>query len=63
MNFAALIDPGMTTDRAYGYGMDAARNGANETNCSFKIFSRPEFTKAWERGNRDGLALKEGGEE
>lgn len=33
-------------------GYDAGKNGANTTNSHFAIFSRPEFTKAWERGKR-----------
>ena len=31
-------------------GEDCGKNGANTTNCNFTIFSKPEFTKAWEDG-------------
>lgn len=37
-------------DYAESMGYDAGKNGANTTNSHFAIFSRPEFTKAWERG-------------
>ncbi len=47
---ARLIYPGTP----YAYGYDAGRNGANTENCHFTIFSSPERTKEWERGNNDG---------
>lgn len=31
-------------------GRDCALNGANTTNCNFRLFRSPEHTKAWERG-------------
>ena len=40
----------MNEQEVYDYGRDCGINGANTTNCNFGIFSRPEFTKAWERG-------------
>lgn len=40
----------MTEQLAYELGVDKAKNGPNETNCNFSIFSKPEFTRAWERG-------------
>ena len=39
---------------AYKMGEDCARNGTNEINCDFRIFSAPEKTKEWEKG-RDNL--------
>ena len=38
---------------AYEMGKDKAKNGANETNCNFAIFSTPEKTKAWEKGAKE----------
>jgi len=43
----------MNEKYAYDMGKDCALNGANTTNCSFAIFSKPEFTKAWERGKNE----------
>lgn len=42
----------ITVQQAYDFGFDAGKNGANETNSNFAIFSTPEKTKAWERGNK-----------
>lgn len=39
---------------AYAAGRDCALSGANENNCHFKHFSRPELTAAWEAGKRNG---------
>ena len=33
-------------------GRDCALNGANTTNCNFRLFRSPEHTKAWERGKK-----------
>ena len=33
-------------------GYDCGINGANTTNCSFALFSKPEYTDAWERGKK-----------
>ncbi len=41
--------------KAYDAGYDAAINGANMTNCDFRIFSTQEKTRAWEKGNADAL--------
>jgi hypothetical protein len=38
---------------AYELGWECGRDGANEQNCHFSIFSSPENTKAWEAGKRD----------
>jgi len=40
----------MDKEQAFEMGKDCAINGANTTNCHFSIFSKPEFTKAWEDG-------------
>ena len=40
----------MDEETAHKLGKDCKENGANTTNCNFAIFSKPEFTKAWERG-------------
>lgn len=45
---------------AFDMGYDAGKNGADTTNSHFAIFSRPEFTKAWERGKRKAEAEKAG---
>ena len=37
-------------DYAEQMGYDCGIKGANEENCHFAIFSKPEFTKAWEAG-------------
>lgn len=50
----------MTTDEARRHGYDAGRNGPNTVNCHFRIFSAPEFTRAWEIGNAAGRAAVEG---
>lgn len=47
----------MTETLAYELGLDKAKNGANEVNCNFRIFSKPEFTKAWERGASGGKKI------
>lgn len=39
-------------DYAEQMGYDAGKNGANETNSHFAIFSSKEFTQAWERGKQ-----------
>ena len=40
--------------QCYWMGFHAAVNGADKINCSFTLFSTPEKTEAWERGNKDG---------
>ena len=45
----------MNKELAFDYGVNYAKNGANEVNCNFRIFSKPEFTKAWETG-RDSIS-------
>lgn len=42
----------------YEAGYDAGKNGANTTNCNFSIFSKPEKTREWERGNKEGLKVR-----
>jgi len=42
------------TPEAYERGYSCGLNGANDYNCSFRIFSTPENTKAWEEGKKDG---------
>lgn len=49
----------MTKEKAYKLGFDCGLNGSNLTNCDFRIFSTPEFTKEWERGKLDGENVKE----
>ncbi len=43
----------MDKEYAYKMGYDCGKNGANLKNCHFTIFSRKEFTKAWENGKRE----------
>jgi ribosome modulation factor len=42
----------MNKEYAHKMGYDCGKNGANLKNCHFTIFSRREFTKAWEEGKR-----------
>ena len=44
--------------QCYDRGYDCGLHGANETNCSFRIFSTPERTRAWEAGKKAGDAAK-----
>ena len=44
-------DKEITEEYAYKMGKDSHENGANERNCDFRLFSRPELTRAWEKGN------------
>lgn len=37
-------------------GRDCALNGANTTNCHLSLFARPELTRAWEEGKKQGEA-------
>lgn len=49
---------------AYEMGYDCGKNGPNETNCHFTLFSSVNKTKAWELGKRDaeqGLPLRKEG--
>jgi len=39
-----------TASEAEKAGYDCGKNGANTTNCHFRLFASPELTKAWERG-------------
>ena len=48
--------------RAERLGYDSAVNGANTVNCHFSLFNSPTMTAAWERGNKRGLAEKQGKE-
>lgn len=43
----------------YDAGYDAGLNGANTENCDFRWFNKPENTKEWERGNKDGSEYRE----
>lgn len=45
-------------DYAESMGYDAGKNGANQVNSHFAIFSSQEFTKAWERGKARADAEK-----
>lgn len=49
----------MDIKTAYNFGLDAGYNGANTKNCHFTIFSKPEFTREWEKGNKVGIELKQ----
>lgn len=48
--FKELVLSKVTKSYAYKMGVDCSKNGANETNCNFLIFSTLENTKEWERG-------------
>lgn len=43
----------------YDRGYNAGYFGANTQNCHFSIFSTPERTGAWKRGNDDGSYKRE----
>lgn len=50
-SFLELIDaPVYDIEYCEQMGRDCALNGANTTNCDFRLFRSPEHTKAWERG-------------
>lgn len=36
----------------FDMGYDCGKNGPNETNCYFGIFSERRFTDEWERGKK-----------
>lgn len=44
--------------KEYKAGYDAGLNMPNTRNCNFSLFSTPEKTKNWEKGNNDGCAAK-----
>lgn len=48
--FKSFAFPKIDEEYAYNAGYDSGRNGSNQENCDFRIFSTPENTKAWERG-------------
>lgn len=39
--------------QAYEFGRDAVINGANTTNCNFKIFESELLKGAWQKGHDD----------
>ena len=43
-----------TEKKAFEMGYDCGKNGANTTNCHFALFTKPEYTRAWERGKKIG---------
>lgn len=47
---AIQSSPQITEEYAEKMGRDCRDYGPNTTNCNFALFSRPELTKAWERG-------------
>jgi hypothetical protein len=49
----------VTEEYAEKMGYDAGLNGPNTTNAHFTLFSRPEFTRAWERGSKRGTKARE----
>jgi len=53
-----LISPKGNKEYAYKMGYDRQKNGANTTNCHFMIFSSPENTRAWEKGQRDAKIVE-----
>ncbi len=40
--------------KCYEGGFDCAINGANMANSNFLMFTSPDRTKAWKRGNKEG---------
>jgi hypothetical protein len=59
-----VLDAQGRVDEEYAedMGYDAGKNGPNGTNTHFAIFSRPQFTKAWERGKARADAEKRSGD-
>lgn len=53
-NFKDIQKTIVTVDKklAFKMGYDCGHNGADEKNCHFSLFSKPELTKEWERGKR-----------
>lgn len=54
-----LLSSGPLPEEAYEAGFDCGvrgpiDGGAVMSNCHFSFFSRPELTREWERGKRDG---------
>lgn len=43
---------------AYQRGYSCGKNGANDYNSNYRIFSTPENTKAWEEGKKDAQSNK-----
>ena len=50
-----MTDPTKKMINAYEMGLDCGRNGPNETNCHFKIFSEEIYTLAWDIGKEKGM--------
>jgi len=48
--FFADLNSKPTISDAERAGYDCGKNGANTTNCHFRLFATPELTKSWERG-------------
>ncbi len=44
--------------KCYEAGYDASINGGNISNSHFSLFTSPDRTKAWERGNKLGKVHK-----
>jgi len=53
-----MTDPTKKMIHAYEMGLDCGRNGPNETNCHFKIFSEEFYTLAWDLGKEKGMLEK-----
>jgi len=49
-------------NHTYWQGYDCGKNGANDNNCHFGLFSTPEKTKAWENGKKEAERQKANGE-
>ena len=49
----------MNEKEAYEFGKDCGINGANTTNCNYKIFAKLINTKVWERGKKAGEIERE----
>lgn len=44
-------EPANDLEKIEKLGYDAGKNGADLTNCDFRLFQTEEFASAWERGN------------
>ncbi|MFQ5539213.1 MAG: hypothetical protein ACE5FB_02345 [Candidatus Binatia bacterium] len=58
MSNQLMNEPTKKMIHAYEMGLDCGRNGPNETNCDFRIFSEEFYTLAWDLGKEKGLAEK-----
>ena len=52
VEFINSLKPKLDLKGCEKLGYDCAKNGANTTNCDFRIFGNVEGKDAWERGKK-----------